>query len=55
MANWLAELTIHQFRGIRDLTLSGLGRVNILVGMNNSAKTSMISSGNLCRMDIFTA
>jgi AAA15 family ATPase/GTPase len=44
MANWLNELTIHQFRGIKDLTLADLGSVNILVGINNSGKTSILEA-----------
>jgi AAA15 family ATPase/GTPase len=44
MAKWLSELTIHQFRGIKELTLNDLGNVNILVGINNSGKTSILES-----------
>ena len=38
------QFTIHTFRGIRDLTLEGLGQVNLLVGMNNSGKTSILEA-----------
>lgn len=44
MAKWLDEITVHKFRGIKDLTLSGLGEVNILVGGNNSGKTSVLEA-----------
>ena len=40
----LDRLTIQRFRGLRDLTLSGLGRVNLLVGPNNSGKTSVLEA-----------
>ncbi|WP_110515854.1 AAA family ATPase [Herpetosiphon llansteffanensis] len=38
------QFTIHTFRGIRELTLQGLGQVNLLVGMNNSGKTSILEA-----------
>ena len=44
MTNMINELTIHKFRGIKDLTLSGLSDVNILVGINNSGKTSILEA-----------
>lgn len=44
MARWLNELTIHQFRGLRNLKLNELGNVNILVGINNSGKTSILEA-----------
>ncbi len=44
MANWIDEITIHRFRGIQGLTLTGLGGVNILVGVNNSGKTSILEA-----------
>ena len=40
----LDEITIHQFRGLKDLTLSGLSRVNLLVGQNDSGKTSILEA-----------
>ncbi len=36
------EYTIHSYRGIHELTLSGLNRINILTGDNNSGKTSVL-------------
>jgi hypothetical protein len=38
------QLTLHQFRGIQELELSGLGRFNLLVGKNNSGKTSVLEA-----------
>lgn len=40
----LDSVTIHQFRGLRDLELKDLGRVNLLVGINNSGKTSVLEA-----------
>lgn len=37
-------LQIHNFRGLRTIELSGLGQVNLLVGMNNSGKTSLLEA-----------
>lgn len=46
----LDNLTIHQFRGLRDLTLPSLGQINILVGANNSGKTSVLEAiSTYCR------
>lgn len=38
------EITIDGFRGLRQLTLSGMGRINVLVGENNSGKTSVLEA-----------
>ncbi len=43
----LDNLTIARFRGLRDLSLAGLGRVNLLVGKNNSGKTSVLEAISL--------
>ncbi len=40
----IRELTLHDFRAFRTLHLSGLGRVNLLVGSNNSGKTSVLEA-----------
>lgn len=40
----LESVTIHQFRGLRDLNLDNLGRINLLVGINNSGKTSVLEA-----------
>ncbi|MEE8523919.1 MAG: AAA family ATPase, partial [Thermoanaerobaculia bacterium] len=38
------ELEIKGFRSLGELRLSGLGRVNLLVGTNNSGKTSVLEA-----------
>lgn len=38
------NLTIHRFRGLRDLILEDLGQINVLVGVNNSGKTSVLEA-----------
>jgi hypothetical protein len=38
----LENIHFHQFRGIRDLRLDNLGQINLLVGINNSGKTSVL-------------
>ena len=38
------QIEIDGFRGLRSLNLEGLGRVNILVGRNNSGKTSVLEA-----------
>ena len=38
----LESIHFQQFRGIRDLRLEDLGQVNLLVGVNNSGKTSVL-------------
>ncbi len=40
----LDDVTIHGFRGLRNLRLDGLGWINILVGANNSGKTSVLEA-----------
>jgi predicted ATP-dependent endonuclease of OLD family len=40
----LESFTIHQFRGLRDLKLDSLGQINLLVGINNSGKTSVLEA-----------
>ncbi len=40
----LESIAIHKFRGIRDLELKGLGKINLLVGINNSGKTSVLEA-----------
>jgi hypothetical protein len=42
--NALDSLTIHQFRGLHEVSLTGLGRINLLVGANNSGKTSVLET-----------
>ncbi|WP_075094279.1 AAA family ATPase [Planctomyces sp. SH-PL14] len=46
----LEDISINGFRGLRHLKLEGLGRLNLLVGANNSGKTSVIEALSiLCR------
>lgn len=40
----LENLTIHRFRGLQDLHLESLGQINLLVGVNNSGKTSVLEA-----------
>jgi len=40
----LESITIHQFRGLREVELKNLGQVNLLVGINNSGKTSVLEA-----------
>ncbi|MFY0527257.1 AAA family ATPase [Archangium gephyra] len=40
-------LTIHRMRGLQDVELTGLGRVNLLVGGNDSGKTSVLEALSL--------
>ena len=40
----IENLTIHKFRGLRDLTLESLGQINLLVGANNCGKTSVLEA-----------
>lgn len=40
----LDAVTINGFRGLRHLNLEGLGRVTVLVGENNSGKTSVLEA-----------
>jgi len=43
----LTSIGINGFRGLRFLRLDGLGRINILVGGNNSGKTSVLEAISL--------
>jgi len=46
----LEHLTIHQFRGLTNLELRDLGTINLLVGVNNSGKTSVLEAiATYCR------
>jgi AAA ATPase domain len=40
----LRELRIKNFRALQQFVMTGLGRVNLLVGTNNSGKTSMLEA-----------
>src|SRR6266705_3980855 len=38
------EFTIHHFRGMREAKFETLGQINLLVGGNNSGKTSVLEA-----------
>ena len=40
----LPSLEIHNFRGLRELKISRLGRANLIVGKNNVGKTSVLEA-----------
>lgn len=42
MNNWISDINIESYRGIRSLTLDSLSMVNILTGDNNCGKTSVL-------------
>lgn len=43
----LRDLHIEAYRGLSDLRLEGLGRVNVLFGQNNSGKSSVLEAAAL--------
>jgi AAA15 family ATPase/GTPase len=55
--NYISDLTIESFRGISDLQLKNLGGINIIVGSNNSGKTSILEALNLLKnpLDVVNA
>ena len=38
----ISSLNIKGYRGLENFEMSGLGRINLLVGTNNSGKTSVL-------------
>ena len=44
-----SAIEIKAYRGLRDVTLDGLGIVNILVGENNTGKTSILEAIQMFR------
>lgn len=40
----LDQLTIHRFRGLSGLALPNLGRINLIVGLNDTGKTSVLEA-----------
>lgn len=44
----LTSLTISGYRGFEGFSVSSLGRVNLIVGKNNSGKTSLLEAVQLC-------
>ena len=47
----ITSVRIRNFRGIRDLEI-GLGKVTVLIGENNSGKTSVLDALKLCLRDL---
>ncbi len=43
-AKHIIDLTIENFRGLRKVELRGLGAVNLIVGRNNTGKTSLLEA-----------
>ena len=43
----ITDLSIKGFRGIRDLSISGLGRVTLITGRNNTGKSSVLEAVQL--------
>jgi len=44
MMTKLQKIEINQYRGIKNMTLDNLSRINVLVGGNNSGKTSILEA-----------
>ena len=44
MTSRICELHIQQFRSITDLRINNLGQVNLITGMNNTGKTSLLDA-----------
>ena len=42
--SYLTYLKIHHFKSIEDLELKNLSNINIIVGANNSGKTSLLEA-----------
>jgi len=40
----LDEIVIHRFRGLKEVALKGLSRVNLLIGPNDLGKTSILEA-----------
>lgn len=47
----IRKLTIEQFRGFQHLALEGLGRVNLIVGKNNTGKSSVLEAIRILASD----
>ena len=43
----ISSLNINGYRGLENFEMTGLGRINLLVGTNNSGKTSVLESIHL--------
>ncbi len=40
----LERLHVRKFRGLHDLKVKGLGRVNVVAGRNNAGKTTLLEA-----------
>ncbi len=40
----LERLTVRNYRGLHDLTIEGLGRINVFTGKNNAGKTTLLEA-----------
>ena len=56
----IEKLVTHHFRGIKEGVLENFGKVNLLIGLNNSGKTSILEtlylvglSGRPCELNAF--
>ena len=47
MAN-ITSIEINQFRGIKQLTVSDFSNINLIVGDNNSGKTTFLRQFSYC-------
>lgn len=51
MNSRLGSLTIERFRAFRELTIEGLGRVNLITGQNNTGKSSVLEALRILASD----
>lgn len=51
VATRISKLSIERFRSIRQLTLGGLGRVNLITGRNNTGKSSVLEAIRILATD----
>lgn len=48
----ITDLSISGFRALRELTIKGLGRVNLVTGRNNSGKSSLLEALRILASDV---
>ena len=51
--SYLTYLKIHHFKSIEDLELKDLSHINIIVGANNSGKTSLLEAMSILGNEVF--
>ena len=44
MSNFISEINVRAYRGLHNLFINNLGKFNLLVGNNNSGKTSLLET-----------